>query len=254
MKSDFFQHRLSRISSIIFCIVLVISFGVWQNALGQSAAPSPVPQEVAHRKDPLNLDNIFKALRSDKATAAQKNALIIQGVKERGISFVLTEDVEAELAEQGASKSLIETIRKESENLLGMPFYYRERADDFRLRKNYTEAINNYNKTIELDANDRVAYNNRGHVYQELKRYDQALSDFSKVIELDPTDRNGYNNRGVIYYYQNEYQKAIEDFTRAIGIDPTFADAYLNRANAFQMVGQLKSAETDRQQARKLKP
>lgn len=254
MKFSVIRFPFLRFSPLIFTGFLFCLSAVHQNTFGQSPpASSPAPKEVAHRKDPLSLDNIFKALRSEKATMAQKNQLLIKGVKERGISFALTAELEEELNEQGANKNLIEAISRESEELLKMPYYYRERADDFRLRKSYAEAIANYNKTIEINSEDRVAYNNRGHVYQELKKYDEALADFSRVIELDPTDRNGYNNRGVIYYLQNEFQKAIEDFTRAVEIDPNFAEAYTNRANAFQMMGQLKSAENDRRQAARIK-
>lgn len=238
--------ELLLLAGVFFCLA-----GFNQNSYAQSQA---ISKEVAPKKDPLNLNNLFNALRSDKASPAQRNQLLIQGVKQRGISFALTTDVEEELIEQGASKALIEAIRKESDKLLATSFYYRERADDFRIRKNYDEAFTNYNKSLEYDAGDKATYNNRGHLYQELKRYNEALADFTKVIEIDPTDRNGYNNRGVIYYLQNEYQQAIEDFTKAIEIDPNFREAYLNRANAFQMMGQLRSAETDRQQAKNLKP
>lgn len=254
MRFSAIHFRFFRFSLLIITGFLIFFSGERQSIFAQSPTPQPKPKEVAHRKDPLNLDNIFKALRSDKATPAQKNQLLIKGVQERGISFALTTDIEEELSVQGASKPLIEAIRRESEELLKSPFYYRERADDFRLRKNYAEAIANYNKTLEINDQDRAAYNNRGHVYQELKKYDEALADFSRVIELDPTDRNGYNNRGIIYYLQDEFQKAIEDFTRAIEIDPNFAEAYKNRANAFQMMGQLKSAANDRRQAAALRP
>lgn len=220
---------------------------------GQTDSVTLAPKEVAHEKEPLSLDNVFKALRSDKAKPAQKNRLLIQGVKLRGISFQLTTETEEELIAQGASKALIEAIRKETEDIVQSAYYYRERGDDSRLRKNYAEALTNYAKAIEINPTDRVAYNNRGHVYREMEQYDQAIADFSKVIELDPTDRNGYHNRGVIYYQQRDYQKAIEDFTRAISIDPNFAAAYLNRANSFQMIGQLQSAEADRQTVKNLK-
>lgn len=252
MKFSFTHFRLPFSLLLIFAGLLICLPDVCQTVFAQNGEQL-TPKEVAHPKDPLNLDNIFKALRSDKATMPQKNQLLIQGVKMRGISFVMTDEVKSELTNQGASKMLIEALQSETEELLKSPFYYRERADDFRLMKNYPEAISNYNKTLELDPNDRVAYNNRGHLFQELKQYNEAISDFSKVIELDPTDRNGYNNRGVIYYYQNEFQKAIEDYSQAIAIDPNFKEAYINRANAFQVIGQKQSADADRRQAQSIK-
>jgi tetratricopeptide (TPR) repeat protein len=213
---------------------------------------SPAAKEVAHPKEPLNLDQIFKALRSDKATPAERNQILIRGVRERGISFVLTPEVEDELADQGAGKALIETIRKETQKIRSSSIYYRNLADDLSYKGNYAEAIANYTKSLELDPTDRSAHNNRGRAYEQLKRYDEAFADFTKVIEIDPTDRNGYHNRGVIYYRRSKYQKAVEDYTKAIELDPNFREAYTNRANAYQMMGMRDLAEADRRKAREI--
>jgi tetratricopeptide (TPR) repeat protein len=212
----------------------------------------PTPKEVARWKGPLTLDVVFKALRSDKTTLTERNQLLIQGIKERGISFLLTTDVEEELNEQGASKALVEIIRRETEKLQESSFFYRNRADDFVLKGNHSEAIINYNKAIELDPTDRVAYNNRGRAFEELKRYEEAFADFTKAIELDPTARTGYHNRGVIYYKMKEYQKAVSDYTKAIDIDSKFVNAYKNRANAYLMMGEKELAEADRRKAQEL--
>ena len=53
------------------------------------------------------------------------------------------------------------------------------------------------------------------------KRYEcqhdftKAISDFDKTIELDPTYAEAYNNRGVIYCAKKEYGKALLDLHRA---------------------------------------
>lgn len=213
---------------------------------------APVSREVAPPREALNLDQIFRALRSNKATLTERNQILIRGIRERSISFVLTPEIEDELIEQGAGKALVETIRKETEKIKKSPGYYRSLGDDLSYKRNYTEAIVNYTKSIEIDAEDRTAYNNRGRAFEQLNRLDDALADFTRVIEIDPTSRNGYHNRAVIYYKKGEYQKAVEDFTRAIEIDPGFKEAYANRANAYQMLAQRNLAEADRQKAREL--
>jgi tetratricopeptide (TPR) repeat protein len=191
-------------------------------------------------------------LRSNKATPAERNQILIRGIRERGISFVLTPEVEDELIEQGAGKALVEVLRKETEKIKRSSAYYRSLGDDLSFKRNFTEAIANYTKSIEIDPQDATAYNNRGRAFDQLNRQDEAFADFTRVIEIDPSNRNGYHNRGVIYYKRSEYQKAVEDFTRAIEIDPNFREAYLNRANAYQMLAQRNLAEADRQKAREL--
>jgi tetratricopeptide (TPR) repeat protein len=59
----------------------------------------------------------------------------------------------------------------------------------------YERAIEDYNKTIELDPNYAEAYNNRGNAYSGLKEYERAIEDYNKTIELDPNYAKAYTNR-----------------------------------------------------------
>jgi tetratricopeptide (TPR) repeat protein len=256
---QFFIYSRTFLTFLLQVVGLFIALQSGQETYAQTTSSTssksgatPAPKEVAQPKEALNLDQIFKALRSTKAPLAERNQILIRGIKERGISFILTPEVEDELTEQGASKALVEIIRNETDKTRQSSVYYRNLADDLSYKKNYAEAIANYTKTIELDSTDRAAYNNRGRAFEQLNRLDEAFADFTKVIEIDPTDRNGYHNRGVIYYKKREYQKAVEDYTRAIDIDPNFREAYTHRADAYQMLGERSLAENDRQKAREL--
>ena len=51
----------------------------------------------------------------------------------------------------------------------------------------YKQAINDFNKAIELDSNFLDAYYDRGISKQNLKDHKEAITDFNKAIEL------GYN-------------------------------------------------------------
>ena len=42
----------------------------------------------------------------------------------------------------------------------------------------YNEAIKDYDKGIELDPQDAMAYRNRGSLYFELGNHDQAIKDY----------------------------------------------------------------------------
>jgi tetratricopeptide (TPR) repeat protein len=250
-----FRHCFpSLISLLIVTGLSICVFGVGQNALAQSTNLTSAKKQSEPLKSPLSVDNVFKALRSKKATVSQKNQILIKAITERGVSFVLTTDIEEQLTELGASQELIEAIRKESAKAQNSSLFYRERADDLRFKKYYAEAIQNYDKAIELDARDKTAYNNRGLALQTLQRYEEALADFTKVIELDPSNRNAYHNRGLVYYNLGQYERAIADYTKAIEIAPRFAESYLRRADAYQMSGQTNLAEADKRRAESLRP
>ncbi len=70
--------------------------------------------------------------------------------------------------------------------------------------------------TIEEYVNSAFAHLERGD-------YEQAIEDYNKAIELDPDFAEAYYLRGVAYYVFDDPEQAIEDFTKAIELDPNFA-------------------------------
>ena len=66
----------------------------------------------AQDEKPLNFAEVEKALVSKKATAANKNALLIEGVNTRKITFWLNAETEKKLRSWGANSALIDAIRR----------------------------------------------------------------------------------------------------------------------------------------------
>src|SRR5208283_2951885 len=93
----------------------------------------------------------------------------------------------------------------------------------------YQQAINDFNKAIELNPKDAEAYNNRGLAYEYLGNHQKAINDYNKSIKLNPKDAMAYNNRGIAYEYLENHQQAINDFNKAIELNPKYAKAYYNR-------------------------
>ena len=108
------------------------------------------------------------------------------------------------------------------------------RNNDIKKTKEYsTKAIEGYSKAIELDENNKDAYENRGIAYLTLEDYTKAIDDFSKIIELDANDKSGYAGRGVAYLGINDCTKAIEDLTKAIELGITDKLLYRLRGIAY---------------------
>ena len=113
-------------------------------------------------------------------------------------------------------------------------------------------AISAYSRAIELDRKYADAYNNRGVAYLIQKDYTAALADFTRSIELAPSDA-AYNNRGNIYFSQQKTEEAIVDFTAAIRIKAS-AEGYANRGLAYQQTSRDALALADYEAAIKLNP
>ncbi|MGZ3649151.1 MAG: tetratricopeptide repeat protein [Syntrophales bacterium] len=118
----------------------------------------------------------------------------------------------------------------------------------------YNEAIEAFDKAIELNPKDAVAYNNRGAAYGQTGNYKQQIEDSTKALQMNPKDAVAFNNRGVAYGELGNYQQEIEDCTRAIELNPNLAMAYYHRGIAYHKMGNRKQAIKDKSKAYALNP
>ena len=127
------------------------------------------------------------------------------------------------------------------------PMYYFSKAHNLYNKRKYEEAIENYNKSIDLDPNNSYAYNNRGLAKNNLEQYFNALKDYDndKAIELDPNNSVIYYNRGLAKTHLWQYEEAIEDYNKAIELDNNNSTAYYNRGLVKSYLGQYKEAIED---------
>ena len=61
----------------------------------------------------------------------------------------------------------------------------------------YQEALDAYNKALEIDPSNPIKWGKRGELLYELGRYQEALDDFNKVLEIDPSDAIAKHNINV---------------------------------------------------------
>ncbi|MFA8433314.1 MAG: tetratricopeptide repeat protein [Marinifilaceae bacterium] len=79
----------------------------------------------------------------------------------------------------------------------------------------YSSAIEDYNKILEIDSSFIFARYNRANALAKSRKLKEALLDYEKVIQMDPHFAQAYYNRGLIYIYQDEKEKAYEDLSKA---------------------------------------
>lgn len=203
----------------------------------------------------LSLADILIALRSKKVVLYERNRILTEAVRQRGITFALSPEIEKELAGTGADRELIEAIRQKSPVVKPPPTpiptpvstpvpvpvatpmptptpldfaFYRRRADENASRGEYDLAINDYGKAIELNPKDTSVYMNRGLAHYNKKNYDLATADYDKAIELSPKDSMLYFNRGNSYERMGNVPKAVGDYQKAFDLDATNEAAKLS--------------------------
>ncbi len=88
----------------------------------------------------------------------------------------------------------------------------------------YSKAIIEYSKAIELDPSYATAYYFRGSAYHDMLDHPSAISDYSKAIEKDQEYTLAYVFRGQAYRQIGEYEKAQQDYEKAASLDSNWED------------------------------
>ncbi|WP_294351272.1 tetratricopeptide repeat protein, partial [uncultured Clostridium sp.] len=131
--------------------------------------------------------------------------------------------------------------------------YSNRAGTKYGLRK-YEEAIEDYNKAIELDVDNYRFYNRRGNAKYSLGQYEESIEDYSKAIELNPKDSVLYGNRGNSKYKAKKYKEAIEDYNKAIELDKDNYRFYNYKGRAKKELGKYEESIEDYSKAIDLKP
>ncbi|MDR0872396.1 MAG: tetratricopeptide repeat protein [Prevotellaceae bacterium] len=92
---------------------------------------------------------------------------------------------------------------------------YLNKGIKFYNNGDFKRAIENYDKAIETNPNDAIAYNNRGLAKYNLGDYQAAIDDYSKAIEINPNYVMAYNNMGVAYELLKQLPQAIDCYQKA---------------------------------------
>jgi tetratricopeptide (TPR) repeat protein len=128
--------------------------------------------------------------------------------------------------------------------------YYMGEGAAFLRSGNYDAAINAYGCVVQqIDPNYRDAYLNRAAAYTARREYEEALEDYNEAISQDGSFAPAYNNRAIVYTAMLEYERAANDFDRALELDSNYSHAYINRGILKAIQGDWDGAEADFQQA-----
>ena len=191
-----------------------------------------------HAQSPqLSLADLLIGLRSKKVSLPERNMILTEAVRQRGVTFAMSPEIEKELETTGASPALVEAIKQKIAaskpvavvKPVATPIptptppdftFYQTRADQNAVKGEFGAAVADYSKSLEMKADNAVAYLGRGKAHYSLKAYDLSVKDFDKAVELNPKDSVAFFNRGVSFERLNEVRKAMGDYQKAVDLDP----------------------------------
>jgi TolB-like protein/Flp pilus assembly protein TadD len=131
-------------------------------------------------------------------------------------------------------RELLDTVP--TENMAALEAYFRgKQRMEKRTSAALAEAINHFNRAIELDPNFALAYVGLADSYilqesfsglplDEMTQKAQAAID--KALALDDRLAEAYTSLGYSEYKRNDYEAAEAAFQRALELNPNYATAY----------------------------
>ena len=101
----------------------------------------------------------------------------------------------------------------------------------------HDEALEAYDKALEIDPNDVVAWSNKGNALGSLGRTDEALKAFDKALEINPDNEYIWYNKGNDLGSLGRTDEALKAFDKALEINPNSAKAWYNKGNTLGKLG-----------------
>ena len=164
---------------------------------------------------------------------------------DRAIADAYTLRLNGKFTEAREKWEAIVNLTEENDNKLAALAWYWI-AGTYRGKQKAKEALNAYNKAIELRPIYPSAFNNRGTVNVRLDNYDDAFEDYGTAIQQDPTFHIAYINRGNLKVRLGRHKSAIDDYNIVIDdLNWEWSNVYLSRGRAHAHIGNISKAKSD---------
>ncbi len=134
---------------------------------------------------------------------------------------------------------------------------YTKRASKAMNAQNFVEALEYWNKALQLTPQDPNAYSGRGQTRFYLRQYEAALEDFTKAMSLTsnvPFRATMLMLKGSAYTNMQRFQEALKEFTNALKLNPNNLGALMNRGVVRGILGDNRGAIDDLSKAIAINP
>ena len=208
---------------------------------GEKASPEPKPSPIEKRGESL-----IKQMAEEEKIKPQKKT-----VAEKSLPPLPP----ATQKEESPSKSIgVEQEGEKDRTLTSDVLNHFNSGVHFYNQREFSKAIQAYQKVIELDPTYVEAYNNLGITYQMVGDVDRASGAYQKATEMNPRYEKGYNNLGILLLLKGRYDEALEAFQKALAINSSNIESHINLGILFKKKGQWEKAIESYQRALAIDP
>ena len=112
-------------------------------------------------------------------------------------------------------------------------------------QQNYSKAIGEYGKSVELAPDYAPAYNLLGYAHRANGEFDQAEKAFKRYIALIPNDPNPYDSYAELLMKMGRFDESIAMYRKALATDPHFAPSRFGIASNLMFQGKHEEARAE---------
>ncbi|MBI5324860.1 MAG: tetratricopeptide repeat protein [Ignavibacteriae bacterium] len=112
----------------------------------------------------------------------------------------------------------------------------------FDILEKYEEAIKSYDEAIKIKQDFYLAWNNKGSALSKLEKYEEAIKSYDEAIKIKQDYYEAWNNKGVTFGKLEKYEEAIKSYDEAIKIKQDFYLAWNNKSVALNKLGKYDDA------------
>ncbi|MCH7750671.1 MAG: tetratricopeptide repeat protein [Planctomycetes bacterium] len=218
---------------------------------------------AAEAEEELRSRKIQQQLRAEKAEQELRAVKIQQQLRaevaeqqlraERAEQQLRTERADLELADDGSDAGVQELIRVDREEAReeisaaqsrGWQQLH-DRGVTFAEQGKYAEAMDDFNRVIELNPMFAKVYSNRATLFTLSSDFERAQTDYQRACTLDPKLLHAQLGLGRVYHLLGSKEEALDCFNRAIELDPDKADIVCSRADLLADMGRYRDALAD---------
>ena len=118
--------------------------------------------------------------------------------------------------------------------------------------KNFSEAIKQCKRAVELAPEISLYYETLADIYYELENYIEAQKMYKEAISINPKNPRAQALLGIIQSKNRDYENALKSLEIAVNLDPENVDIRYNLALAYEVAGKIDEAKEEYQKVLEL--
>ncbi len=127
---------------------------------------------------------------------------------------------------EGDIKKRFRILKQMAEEFPDEKLVHQLLASHYRVNELFYQAVEEYDKVLELDPNYGWAMNELAYMYADAGYFDKAHDYLQRYMKVSPGDANPVDSMGELYFRMGKLDDAIAKYREALELKPDFYYAY----------------------------